>query len=280
MLRRSCLALLLALLTAGALPAAPGELILATTTSTEDSGLLDTLVPPFERQSGLRVKVIAVGTGQALELGRRGDADVLLVHAPRAEAEFVRQGHGVWRIPVFYNDFILAGPADDPSGVKRARSAAAALTALSRGTAPFISRGDQSGTHQKEQELWSAARIAPRGRWYVSAGSGMGETLRMASERAAYTLTDRATFLALKRRLRLQVLYQGGGELRNPYAVIAVDRRKHPALNAEGAAAFVRYLQSPAARKVVSSFGKDRFGQPLFYLFSSQKRSRPRRPGS
>src|SRR5207247_2204741 len=173
-------------------------------------------------------KMIAVGTGQALALGRRGDADVLLVHAPQAEKQFMAEGHGIERRPVFYNDFVLDGPADDPAHVRAARSPAAAMAAIAQAHALFISRGDDSGTQKKELALWRSAGITPAGSWYLSAGAGMAEDLRMAAERRAYTLSDRGTYLALARSLRLAILFQGDPSLRNPYAVICVNPRRHP----------------------------------------------------
>jgi tungstate transport system substrate-binding protein len=264
---RWSMVLFLFLVTLGRVSAAPRTVILATTTSTQDTGLLDALVPRFQRETGLAVKVIAVGSGQALELGRRGDADVLLVHAPEAERQFVAEGHGIERRPVFYNDFVLVGPAADPAGVRRTKSAAAALQAMAAAGAVFVSRGDDSGTHKKEQALWKAAGITPSGSWYLSAGSGMAAVLRMASERRAYTLTDRGTYLALRRTLQLQVAFEGGAALRNPYAVIVVSPRRHPRVNSTGARRFAAFLLRPATRKLVASFGKERFGQALFSPF-------------
>lgn len=259
--------LFLLLITPGRASANARTVILATTTSTEDTGLLDALVPRFQRETGLTVKVIAVGTGQALELGRRGDADVLLVHAPEAERQFVAEGHGIERRPVFYNDFVLVGPAADPAGVRSTKSAVAALKAIAAVGAVFVSRGDDSGTHKKEQALWKAAGITPTGSWYLSAGSGMAAVLRMASERSAYTLTDRGTYLALRRTRQLQVMFEGGAELRNPYAVIVVNPRRHPRVNSTGARRFAAFLLRPKTQQLVARFGKDRFGQALFSPF-------------
>ncbi len=240
-------------------------LVLATTTSTQDTGLLDALVPRFEKQTGLKVKVIAVGTGQALELGRRGDADVLMVHSPEAEQKFVAERHGIERRPVFYNDFVIVGPKEDPARVKGVRSAPAALRAITKAQGLFISRGDDSGTYKKEQSLWKLAGVAPAGRGYISTGAGMAEALRMASERGAYTLSDRGTYLALSRSLHLTVLFQGDENLKNPYAVIVVNPAKHPRVNVGGARRFAAFLLQPDVRTLISTFGKDRFGQPLFH---------------
>lgn len=248
--------------------AAPREVILATTTSTQDTGLLDVLVPRFEKQTGLKVKVIAVGTGQALELGRRGDADVLLVHAPKAELQFLAEGQGIERRPVFYNDFVLLGPAADPARVHAAKNAAAAMAAIARAHETFVSRGDDSGTHKKELSLWQRAGIQPAGNWYLSAGAGMAAVLRMAAERGAYTLSDRGTYLALSRMLRLQVLFQGDPVLRNPYAVMCVNPRRHPAVNIAGARQFAAFLLLPETQRFVAAFGKDRFGQSLFHPYT------------
>ena len=241
------------------------QLVLATTTSTQDTGLLDALVPRFEQQAGIRVKVIAVGTGQALELGRRGDADVLLVHAPKAEEEFVAKGDGIERKPVFYNDFVLVGPEHDPAGVRKANTASAALTAIAQGRHLFVSRGDDSGTHKKEQALWEKAGITPKGGGYLSAGAGMAEALRMASERKAYTVTDRGTYLALAQTLQLQVLSQGDESLKNPYAVLVVNPKRHPNVNTAGARRFSEFLLSAETQAFVDEFGRDRYGEPLFH---------------
>jgi tungstate transport system substrate-binding protein len=257
--------------------ATPRQVLLATTTSTQDTGLLDALVPRFEKATGLKLKVIAVGTGQALELGRRGDADVLLVHAPAAEQQFVTEGHGIEHRPVFYNDFVLAGPTADPAGIRSSRSITAALKAIAAAGATFISRGDDSGTHKKEQALWKKAGVTPSGGWYRSAGAGMAEALRMGSELGAYTLTDRGTYLALSRTLRLSVVFQGGTALQNPYAVIVVNPRRHPGVNVAGARRFVQFLLQPGTLRWIGAFGKDRFGQALFHPYalpSSSTRSR------
>lgn len=259
---------------AAALPcfAAPGALVLATTTSTEDSGLLDVLIPRFESEMGLKLKVVAVGTGQALELARRGDADVLLVHAPRAEKAFVAEGHGRDRRELFYNEFVVVGPASDPAHAAAARTAAAALRAIASARATFASRGDDSGTHKEELALWRAAGVKPEGKWYLSVGSGMAETLRFASERGAYTLADTGTFLAVGRELRLRVLFRGDPSLRNVYSVICVDPRRHPGVNAAGARRFSEFLRQQPVRQVIAAFGKDRFGQPLFHLLPAAPR--------
>jgi tungstate transport system substrate-binding protein len=255
-----------ALLIVGCSPASPPQTVtLATTTSTQDSGLLDALVPLFRKQAGVEVKVVAVGTGQALELGRRGDADVLLVHDPDGEKRFVDEGFGVGRRPVMYNDFVLVGPPADPAGVKGLNSAAEAFTKIAQAKAPFVSRGDESGTHVKEKAVWRKAGVEPAGDWYVRAGAGMGQVLRMAGEKRAYTLSDRGTFLAQRQGLDLDVLSEGDPLLVNPYSVILVNPEKHPHVRREAAEKFADFLLAPETQKVIADFGKDRYGQPLFF---------------
>lgn len=246
-------------------------LTLATTTSTQDTGLLDALLPTFKKQTGMEVKVIAVGTGQALALARRGDADVVLVHSRKTEDQFVAGGFGVHRRDVMYNDFVLVGPAHDPTRVSDERRAAVAFAKIAQAHATFISRGDESGTHQKEQELWQAAQVKPAGDWYLSAGSGMGETLRLADEKNAYTLSDRGTFLAQRKSLRLTILLQGDPALFNPYAVIAVNPKKFSHINYDGAMRSIHFLPSPPAQRVIADFGRKKFGQPLFFIYKGEK---------
>ncbi len=240
-------------------------LILATTTSTQDSGLLDVLIPSFEAQSGYTVKVVAVGTGKALEMGRNGDADVLLVHAPAAEEEFMRAGYGAERYLVMHNDFVLVGPATDPAGVGQSQTAATAFERLAAAQAPFISRGDDSGTHKKELSLWQAAGIVPGWEGYLEAGQGMAATLRIADEKEAYTLTDRATFLANQETLDLVILLEGDPLLLNVYHVITVNPERWPLVNAAGAQAFADFMLAPETQETIRTFGTDRFGQPLFF---------------
>jgi len=244
-------------------PATP--LTLATTTSTRDSGLLDTLAPMFEKQTGIPIKVVAVGSGQALEMGRRGDADVLLTHAPDGEKTFVADGHGVKRVLVMHNDFVLLGPTSDPANAREADSITVALGRIAENLSPFVSRGDESGTHMKEQSIWAAANTDPQGDWYIQAGSGMGQTLRMASEKEAYTLSDRATFLAQRDKLDLAVLTQGDALLRNQYAVIVVNPKKHAHLNADAAQQFADFLLTPETQEVIGRFGVKKFGEQLFF---------------
>lgn len=241
-------------------------LILATTTSTQDSGLLDVLVPPFEKQTGYRVKTVAVGTGAALQMGRDGNADVLLVHAPAAEKEFMEAGWGKDRFLVMHNDFVIVGPGADPAGIRGSPTAAEAFRRIAAASSTFISRGDASGTHQLELKLWDKAGIDPkRQAWYVESGQGMGATLTIASEKNAYTLTDRATYLAYRTSLKLEILVEGDPALLNVYHVITVNPEKWPKVNYEGALAFARFLIDPATQEIIGRFGVDRFGQPLFY---------------
>jgi tungstate transport system substrate-binding protein len=238
--------------------------ILATTTSTVDTGLLDDLVPVFERQTGYRVVTLSLGSGQALAVGARGEADVLLVHSPDAEAAFMQAGHGVERRLVMHNDFVLVGPASDPAGVRGAPSAGEALRRIAAAKAPFVSRGDQSGTHVLELKLWGQAGLRPEGGWYIESGTGMGQTLQIADERNGYTLSDRGTYLALRRALHLGVLLEGDPVLRNIYHVILVNPAKNGRINAAGARAFADFLTGADGQRRIGEFGWDRFGQPLF----------------
>jgi tungstate transport system substrate-binding protein len=233
----------------------------ASTTSTQDSGLLDVLIPAFERAyPRYEVEVIAVGTGEALELGRRKDADVLFVHAKADEERFVAEGYGAERRDVMYNDFVIGGPAADPAGVRGMADAAAALARIARAGATFVSRGDHSGTHRTEAALWQAAGVEPRGAWYVSTGQGMGEVLKVASEMGGYALTDRATFLALEDALASDVLVEGDERLVNQYGVIPVEG----AANSDGARAFVEWITGDEGQAVIGAYGVERFGRPLF----------------
>lgn len=242
-------------------------IVLATTTSTHDSGLLDVLLPLCRRQTGIEVKAIAVGSGQAIELGRRGDADVLLTHAPAAEDRFVAEGHGIERRKVMYNDFVLVGPGDDPAGVGKTSSIVDALRVALRSGLPFVSRGDESGTHQKERQLWAAVGSTPEGDGYLSTGAGMAQTLRVASERKGYTLSDRATFLTHRGSLELAIVSQGDPLLRNEYAVMLVNPAKHAHIRLAAARRFADFLLSPAAQQAIAAFGVEKYGQPLFYTF-------------
>ena len=242
------------------------EVLLATTTSTRDAGLLDSLVPVFERTSGYNVKVIAVGSGQALEMGRRGDADVVLAHAPEAERVLVDSGYFVSRRLVMHNDFLIVGPAADPAHLGGMTDALAALRRLAEGRAPFVSRGDQSGTHKLEQKLWRLAGIRPPGAggWYIEAGHGMGETLQMADEKRAYTITDRATYLAWRAKVQAAPLVEGDPLLYNVYHVLEVNPKNAPRINAAGGKAFAEFLVAPATQALIAEFGKSRFGRSLF----------------
>jgi len=241
------------------------DVILATTTSTQDSGLLDVLVPAFEAQSGFRVKTIAIGTGQALAMGASGEADVVLVHAPELEQKYVDAGAFVERQLVMHNDFLIVGPKDDTAGVKGGKEGAVALAKIAMKEARFVSRGDNSGTHILEKKLWTAAEIAPFGKWYIEAGQGMGGTLMIASEKQAYTLTDRATYLAFKEKIALVPLVDGDPLLLNLYHVMAANPTKFAKVNHAGARAFAAFLLSPVAQQQIRTFGVDRFGSPLFF---------------
>lgn len=239
--------------------------ILATTTSTQDSGLLDVLVPLFEKESGFQVKTISVGSGQAMKMGEKGEADVLLVHSPDAEKEFMTDGFGVSRRLVMHNDFIVVGPATDPARIKGA-SAADAMKRIARTGAIFVSRGDNSGTHAKEKGLWKGAAITPDWqKWYQQTGLGMGQTLNVAAEKKGYSLTDRATFLALKKNLGLAILAEGDRKLLNIYHVIELNPVKWPKVNAAGGKAFADFMVSKKTQELIARFGVDKYGAPLFF---------------
>ncbi|MEW6446651.1 MAG: substrate-binding domain-containing protein [Bacillota bacterium] len=240
------------------------EVILATTTSTVDSGLLDVLLPEFERQTGYKVKPIDVGTGQALAMGRKGEADVLLVHAPNSEKELVDAGIGINYRLVMHNDFIIVGPPEDPAGIK-GKSSTEAFKAIAAKKAVFISRGDDSGTHKKELSIWTEAGVTPSGNWYQESGQGMGATLLMTSEKKGYTLTDRATYLAQKANVKLDILSEGDKSLLNIYHVMQVNPEKFAKVNADGGKAFVEFMVSPQTQRMIGEFGKEKFGQPLFF---------------
>ena len=247
---------------------APADAItLATTTSTYDSGLLDAILPVFEQDSGITVEVVAVGTGQALALGEQGDADVLLVHARAREDAFMEAGDGTRREDVMYNDFVIVGPEDDPAGITGMESAADALTAIAAAEASFVSRGDDSGTHTKELSIWESAGIEPSGDWYQAIGQGMGATLTFANEEQAYTLSDRATYLARTLEddgFELKILVEGDPILFNPYGVMAVNPDKNDLINAEGANTFIDWIISVPTQELIAEFGVDKFGSPLF----------------
>jgi tungstate transport system substrate-binding protein len=251
-----------------------GRLVLATTTSTADSGLLDYILPDFAALAGVPVDVIAVGTGQSLQIGADGNADVVLVHARASEDKFMEEGNGVRREDVMYNDFIIVGPESDPAGIS-GMTAAEALAAIAAAEAPFISRGDDSGTHKKELELWKAAGIEPAGDWYQSIGQGMGATLNMANEQQAYTLSDRATYLARTLEgLDLSILAEGDPALFNPYGVIAVNPDKNPNIQGDLANQFIDWITSVEVQEKIGQFGVEEFGQPLFTPDSEAWRNR------
>jgi len=240
-------------------------IILATTTSTVDTGLLDYLVPIFEKQAGYQVKTISAGTGQALAMGEKGEADVLLVHAPEAEKKLVDNGTVINYQLVMHNDFVIVGPAADPAGIK-GKPSAEAFKAIAQKETAFISRGDDSGTHKKELSIWKKAEVTPAGaKWYQESGQGMGATLLMASEKAAYTLTDRGTYLAQKANVKLQILSEGDKTLLNIYHVMQVNPAKFGKVNAAGGKAFVEFIVAPETQKKIGEFGKDKYGSPLFF---------------
>lgn len=263
-MRPIALALVAFLALAGVAAATPKSVILATTTSTQDSGLLDVLIPLFENKTGYTVKTVAVGTGQALTLGDGGEADVVLVHAPKAELEYVAKGTLINRRLVMHNDFVLVGPAADPAQIKGIKAASEALKRIAARGSTFVSRGDNSGTQILERSLWKLDGIEPQGKWYLESGQGMGATLMIASEKAAYTLSDRATYLAFQRRISLAILLEGDAPLLNIYHVLEVSSARYPRVNAAGGKAFADFLVSPEAQAVIRSFGVDKYGQPLF----------------
>jgi tungstate transport system substrate-binding protein len=247
------------------------NVILSTTTSTQDSGLLDVLVPLFEKQTGYSVKTVSVGTGQALALAAKGDADVALVHAPSLEKKYVADGKLLNRRLVMYNDFVIIGPKEDPAKIKSVKTALAALKLIEQSKSPFVSRGDNSGTHNLEKSLWNEAGIQPKGDWYIEAGQGMGATLGIANERNAYTITDRGTLLALAKRVTLPVLVEGDRLLLNVYSVMEVNAANGPRVNTAGGKAFADFMVSPPAQNAIKSFGVEKFGQPLFVPVAGKK---------
>lgn len=264
----------LLLLLAVAAPPADAQrpaVILSTTSSTQDSGLLDLLVPLFEKKTGYSVKTISVGTGQALALAARGEADVTLAHAPALEKKYVAERKLLNRRLVMLNDFVIVGPSEDPAGVRGAGAAHEALKRIARSRSRFVSRGDNSGTHLLEKNLWKLGGIEPGGAWYVESGQGMGATLGIAGEKNAYTLADRATYLAFQKRLTLRILLERDRPLLNIYSVMEVNPANGPRVNAEGGTAFADFLVSPEAQKLIGSFGVQKFGQPLFVPIAGQK---------
>jgi tungstate transport system substrate-binding protein len=247
------------------------SIILSTTTSTQDSGLLEVLVPLFEKQTGYSVKTISVGTGQALVLAKKGDADVTLVHAPSLEKKYVSEGKLLNRRLVMYNDFVIIGPKEDPAQIKSAKTALAALKLIQDSKARFVSRGDNSGTHNLEKSLWKQAGIEPKGDWYIESGQGMGASLAIANERNAYILTDRGTCLALGKRVTLPILIEGDKVLLNIYSVIEVNPANSTRVNSVGGKAFADFMVSPQAQGQIKTFGVEKFGQPLFVPAAGQR---------
>jgi len=254
--------------------AAPKQknIILATTTSTQDSGLLDVLIPLFEKGTGYFVKTIAVGSGQAMKMGEKGEADVMLVHSPDAEKKFIEEGYGVNRRLVMHNDFIIVGPAADPAKIKGVKSSSEALKLIANSSSLFMSRGDNSGTHAKEKTLWKKSGIVPAGqKWYQETGLGMGQTLNVASEKKGYTLADRGTYLATKKSLALDILNEGDAVLLNIYHVIEINSSKWPKANARGAKAFADFMVSKKTQDIIKTFGVDKYGSPLFFPDAGKK---------
>jgi len=239
--------------------------ILSTTTSTQDSGLLDVLIPMFEKKTGYTVKTISVGTGQSLALAGKGEADVCLVHAPDSEKKYVADGLLLNRRLVMHNDYVIVGPAEDPAKIKGMKSAVEALQRIAEAKATFVSRGDNSGTHQLEKKLWQEAKVSPSGAWYLSAGQGMGATLGIASEKKAYVVTDRATLLAFKKRVQLDPLVERDRILLNIYSVMEPNAAKFPRVNVAGGKAFADFMVSAEVQEVIRTFGVDKFGEPLFF---------------
>jgi tungstate transport system substrate-binding protein len=258
---------LLALLLAGCTSSSPQlqEITLATTTSPRDTGLLDALLPRFEKEHGIKVNAVAVGSGQALELGRRGDADVLLTHSPAQEEQFEQDGYASSRRRIMSNDFVLLGPASDPAGVAQTKGIVAALQAVAKAQSPFVSRGDESGTHVKEKAIWAKAAVTPAGDWYLKAGDGMAATLRMANEKEAYTLSDRATFRVQEKNIGLKILSEKDPLLNNVYSIIVVSAAKHPHAKQAAAQSFADFLATTEIQQAIGEFGQDKFGESLFY---------------
>ena len=261
------IAVLLLLITGvTSIQAQPKTIILATTTSTQDSGLLDVLLPIFEKKTGYFVKTIAVGSGQAMAMGQKGEADVLLVHSPTAEKKFVAEGFGINRRLIMHNDYIIVGPPGDPAKVKGLKPTSEAFKKIASEKALFLSRGDNSGTHSKEREVWKAAAINPEGeKWYQQTGLGMGQTLSVTAEKKGYTLADRGTYLALKKNLGLDILVEGDAILLNIYHVIEVNPAKWPKVNVPGGKAFADFMVSNETQAIIKTFGVDKFGSPLFF---------------
>ncbi|OGP51348.1 MAG: tungsten ABC transporter substrate-binding protein [Deltaproteobacteria bacterium RBG_13_43_22] len=248
------------------------NIILATTTSTQDSGLLDVLIPVFEKETGFFVKTISVGSGQAMKMGEKGEADMLLVHSPDTEKNFIAQGFGINRILVMHNDFVIVGPPADPAKIKGMKTTKEALKVIAQTGSLFLSRGDNSGTHAKEKGLWKAAGVVPEGqKWFQQTGLGMGQTLNVAAEKKGYTLTDRATYLALKKNLGLEILIEGEPLLLNIYHVIEVNSAKWPKVNTAGAKAFAQFMVSKKTQEIIGKFGVAKYGAPFFFPDAGKK---------
>ncbi len=263
---------LMGMLASGPAQAQQKNIILATTTSTQDSGLLDVLIPVFEKKTGYFVKTIAVGSGQAMAMGQKGEADVLLVHSPAAEKKFVAEGYGINRRLVMHNDFIIVGPAEDPAKIKGIKTTPEAFKKIASAGALFLSRGDNSGTHAKEKEVWRASGINPNGqKWYQQTGLGMGQTLNVASEKKGYTLTDRGTYLAMKKNLSLDILVEGDAILLNIYHVIEINPAKWPKVNTAGGKAFADFMVSKETQEIIKTFGVEKYGSPLFFPDAGKK---------
>ena len=247
-------------------------IIMATTTSTQDSGLLDVLIPAFEKKTGYFVKTISVGSGQTLAMGAKGEADVLLVHSPTAEKKFMDEGFGVDRRLVMHNDYIILGPAEDPAGIKGMKAAAEAFKKIAASGSLFVSRGDNSGTNSKEKDIWKVAEVKYEGeKWYQQTGLGMGQTLNVAAEKKGYLLADRGTYLALAKTLKLAILVEGDAVLLNIYHVIEVNPAKWPKVNFAGAKAFADFMVSKETQDTIRTFGVDKFGSPLFFPDAGKK---------
>jgi tungstate transport system substrate-binding protein len=263
---------LLPLLTITPVQAQEKTIILATTTSTQDSGLLEVLLPVFEKKTSYFVKTIAVGSGQAMAMGEKGEADVLLVHSPAAEKKFVSEGFGINRKIIMHNDYIIVGPAEDPAKIKGTKSTPEAFKKISSAAALFLSRGDNSGTHAKEKDVWKAAGINAEGqKWYQQTGLGMGQTLNVANEKKGYTLADRGTYLSLKKNLKLDILVEGDAILLNVYHVIEVNPTKWPKVNAAGAKAFSDFMVAKETQDMIRTYGVEKFGSALFFPDAGKK---------
>jgi tungstate transport system substrate-binding protein len=271
-LRVGLFCLLLFMAGISSVQALPKNIILATTTSTQDSGLLDVLIPIFEKKTDYFVKTIAVGSGQAMAMGQKGEADVLLVHSPEAEKKFIAEGYGINRRIIMHNDYVIAGPSEDPAKLKGMKSSLEALKKIASAKGLFLSRGDNSGTHAKEKAIWKAAGVNPEGeKWYQQTGLGMGQTLSVAAEKKGYTLADRGTYLSLKKNLGLDILVEGDAILLNIYHVIGVNPAKWPKVNSAGAKAFADFMVSKETQEIIKTFGVDKFGSPLFFPDAGKK---------